>query len=181
MNQAKPGIPNGSPPQPRISNNGINFQQFKDSLAAAKRHFSLIRKKYPDLKAYLVLSLPVGQTQTTSSPKETLRGFPATMVDGEAKTDMLRFLKIPESKDTPESEKERLKEQFQELAGKLEFDGKCQIEIRFIDLDYDLVWKLQLDDLVDRELTPQTKASIRIVLGTISRFAGYTNSSNPPK
>jgi hypothetical protein len=33
-----------------------------------------------------------------------------------------------------------------------------------------LVWKLQADELVDRNLTPQTKASIRIVLGTLAHF-----------
>jgi len=38
-----------------------------------------------------------------------------------------------------------------------------------INLEYDLIWKLQTDELVDRELTPQTKASIRIVLGTVSQ------------
>jgi hypothetical protein len=45
------------------------------------------------------------------------------------------------------------------------------VEIRFNDLTYDLVWKLQKDDLVDRDLTPQTKASICIVLGTLAQFA----------
>ena len=38
------------------------------------------------------------------------------------------------------------------------------------DLKFDLVWKLQVDDLVDRDLTPQTKASICIVLGTLAQF-----------
>ena len=36
-------------------------------LASADRHFSLIRKKYPDLKMYLVLSLPSGQTRIGSA------------------------------------------------------------------------------------------------------------------
>ena len=35
-----------------------------------------------------------------------------------------------------------------------------------LDLD-----QLQADELVDRELTPQTPASIRIVLGTLAAFA----------
>lgn len=53
----------------------------------------------------------------------------------------------------------------------LKFDGSVQVELRFHDLDYDLIWKLQSDDLVDRELTLRTRASIRIVLGTVSRFS----------
>ncbi|NLX23330.1 MAG: hypothetical protein GXY55_16890 [Phycisphaerae bacterium] len=39
-------------------------------------------------------------------------------------------------------------------------------------MDYELIWKLQTDELVDRNLTPQTKASIRIVLGTVARRLG---------
>jgi len=57
-----------------------------------------------------------------------------------------------------------------QLVHKLKYDEKCQIEIRFLDLKYDLVWKLQADDLIDRNLTPQTKASIRIVLGTLAQL-----------
>lgn len=38
------------------------------------------------------------------------------------------------------------------------------------DLEYALIAHLQADDLVDRELTPQTRASIRIVLGSLAAF-----------
>lgn len=43
----------------------------------------------------------------------------------------------------------------------------CRIEIIWDNLDYDLIKKLQTDSLVNFELTPQTGASIRIVLGII--------------
>lgn len=36
---------------------------------------------------------------------------------------------------------------------------------------YEPISKLQSDELVDRELIPQTRASIRIVLGTLANFA----------
>jgi hypothetical protein len=62
-----------------------------------------------------------------------------------------------------------------ELAPQLKYDEKCQVEIRFNRLNYALIWKLQADDLVDRKLTLQTKASIRIVLGTLAQFAGTHN------
>ena len=42
------------------------------------------------------------------------------------------------------------------------------LELRFRKLDYPLIWKLQTDPLVDTNLTPQTQASIRIVLGTLA-------------
>jgi hypothetical protein len=46
-----------------------------------------------------------------------------------------------------------------------------RVELRFDHLDYALIARLQADELVDRELTPQTRASIRIVLGTLAAFA----------
>jgi hypothetical protein len=35
---------------------------------------------------------------------------------------------------------------------------------------HELIRQLQSDEMVDRELTPQTRASIRIVLGSLSSF-----------
>ena len=63
-----------------------------------------------------------------------------------------------------------LSEKLDQLLSQLKYDEKCQVELRFNDLNYDLVWKLQTDDLIDRNLTPQTKASIRIVLGTLTQL-----------
>jgi hypothetical protein len=150
----------------------LNFDQLQTAVAAANRHFSLIRKKYPDLKMYLVLSLPSGQTRIGSSPKEILKEFPAMVVKNAAKALILDFLKTPESKDASDAEKKRLKDQFENLASELSYDGNCQVEIRFDAFEYESLWQLQSDELVDRSLTPQTRASIRIVLGTISQFAG---------
>ena len=118
----------------------LNFDQLQVAVAAAKRQFELIRKKYPNLKAYLVMSLPSGQTGIDSSPTQILSEFPAMVIE--------------DGSPGPK------------------YDEKTQVEIRFNDLKFDLVWKLQVDDLIDRNLTPQTKASIQIVLGTLAQFAG---------
>jgi len=77
-----------------------------------------------------------------------------------------------QSKTGPETERlvKQLTEKLDQLALRLRYDAQCQIEIRFSKLDYDLVWKLQVDDLVDRNLTVKSKASIRIILGTLSQF-----------
>jgi hypothetical protein len=161
----------------------LNLDQLQVAVAAAKRQFDLIGKKHPDLKAklphgkpvsILVLSLPGGQTSIDSSPADILREFPAMVVDDSTKTSALSLLsrlETSESEATTGPERERLRQQLDQLAPQLKYDEKCQIEIRFNDLKFDLVWKLQVDDLVDRNLTPQTKASIRIVLGTLSQFA----------
>jgi hypothetical protein len=151
----------------------LSLDQLQVAVTAAKRQFGLIRKKYPELKAYLVLSLPGGQTGIDSSPAQILKEFPAMVVDDSNKNTALDFqssLELLEWKDKKSLEIERLKEQLDQLAHQLNYDEKCQVEIRFNDLKYDLIWKLQADDLVDRNLTPQTKASIRIVLGTLAQF-----------
>jgi hypothetical protein len=162
----------------------LNLDQLQVAVAAAKRQFDLIGKKHPDLKAklphgkpvsILVLSLPGGQTSIDSSPADILREFPAMVVDDSTKTSALSLLsrlETSESEATTGPERERLRQQLDQLAPQLNYDGNCQIEIRFNALKYDLVWKLQADDLVDRNLTPQIKASIRIVLGTLAHFEG---------
>ena len=151
----------------------LNLEQLKAAVAAANRRFDLIRKKYQGLKAYLVMSLPSGQTGIDSAPTQILSEFPAMVVDDDAKTSALVLLSRIEKSELQAitgPETERLKEQLDRLAPQLKYDEKCQVEIRFNDLTYDLIWKLQVDDLVDRDLTPQTKASIRIVLGTLAYF-----------
>jgi hypothetical protein len=162
----------------------LNLDQLQVAVDAAKRRFDLICQKHPGLKArlmsgdsvsYLVLSLPGGQTGINSSPRQILREFPAMVFDDEAKASGLKLLsrlQILDWKGIKGPETEPVGKQLDELAPLLKYHEHCQVEIRFNDLTYDLVWKLQGDELVDRELTPQTKASIRIVLGTLDHFAG---------
>lgn len=152
----------------------LNPSQLQNVVAAAKRHFSLIQKKYPELKANLIFSLLGEQTKIDSSPRDILEEFPSMVADNKAKSRMLSFLKEPLPECKTEAQTKKQKEQWekrvQELSEGLEFIGNAQINLRFINLDYALIWKLQSDDLVDQDLTPQTKASIRIVLGRISDF-----------
>jgi len=149
----------------------ISSAQLKAAVAAAKGQFGLLRKKYPIINGYLVLSLPSGQTGLDSSPAQILKEFPAVVVDDAAKTSALNLQSSLTDENTSSEVERRSKEKLDQVATLLNFDEKCQVEIRFNDLNYDLIWKLQLDELVDRNLTPQTKASIRIVLGTLAHFA----------
>ena len=148
----------------------LNYDQLQAAVAAARRQFDLIRKKYPDLKARLVMSLPAGQTAIESSPTQILGEVPAMVVDDGTKISALDILSRL-SKAKADHEAERLmKKQLDQVAAQLGYHDECQVEIRFNDLNYDLVWKLQADDLIDHSLTPQTKASIRIVLGTLAQL-----------
>ena len=124
------------------------------------------------MKAYLVLSSRGGQTKFDSNLADSIREFPALLLDGAAKTEALELTKKMKLKESTKPDQIQLKDAFKEQLQDLEFDGSVQVEIRFHDLDYDLIGKLQSDELVDRELTPQIRASIRIVLGMTSRFSG---------
>ncbi len=148
----------------------LNLNPFQEALAAANRHFAEIRKKYPTLRAYLVLSLRGGQTKLDNELVDSIREFPSLLRDNTAKTKTLELIKKLKPKESTKPEQIQLKAELKDLAKDLEFDGSVQVELRFHDLDYDLVWKLQSDELVDQALTPLTRASINIVLGTLSTF-----------
>ncbi len=153
-----------------VNNAPLDLTQFQKALTVANRHFTRLRKKYPHLRAYLVLSVLGEQTKIDSSLEQMIGEFPDVLAVGTSKIRMLDFLKTPQPEKPTQAQKQQRHDQFEKLAEALEFEGKTQIEIRFHHLDYDLIWKLQSDDLVDRKLTPQTKASINIVLGTLSDF-----------
>lgn len=154
--------------------------QLQAAVAAAKRRFEQLRDKHPELKvrlptgapvAILVLSLPGGQIEIDSSPMQILTGFPAMIIENAAKTSALKLLSSQSKALGGTEAAQEIKQQLSTLVTQLDFDEKCQVELRFNELWFDLVWKLQTDELVDHDLTPQTKASIRVVLGTLAQFA----------
>jgi hypothetical protein len=149
----------------------LDHDRFHAAVAAAKECFALVRKKYPSLKGYLVLAIPGKQTGIGSGAREINDYLPALLVDGAAKDAFQELLKEPPPKDAGDRVKKAWDEQYRELAAELHYDGGVRIELRFDNLDYELIGQLQTDELVDRELTPQTRASIRIVLGTLAAFA----------
>ena len=153
-----------------ILTNPLTSDQLKVAAGAACEHHALIRKKYPKLDAYVVFSIPGAQTSIYSSAREILKELPAMIVDGVAKTEFKAFFKQPEPKDPTEKQKKEIKEEFDRLSSRLCYQSTAFVELRFGNLDYDLIDQLRSDELVNRELTPQTKASIRMVLGTVASF-----------
>jgi len=168
----------------------MNYDQLQGAVAAAKKQFGLLLKKYPDLipktdgpmNPYLVMSLPGEQVGITCSAKDILKKIPTMVIDSSAKTKALALLsriKTLERRDKADLEIKPLLQEYGQVASQLQYDGKTPIEIRFHLLDYNLIWKVQADDLIDRNLTSQSKASIRIVLGTLERFAFGQNAAEP--
>ena len=162
---------------------GITFAQFHEALAAGKLRIKLIKDRHPELKGYLALGSQNEQTEADNDLPRMIEEFPDLFHDSVIKTRAKNHvcnLRIAEKSYENAKLGQRskisevikvLKEGIQDISRNLVVNGNCRIEIRFRHLDYALIWKLQSDEGVDRDLTPQTRASIRIVLGTLSRFA----------
>ncbi|PIR20585.1 MAG: hypothetical protein COV45_05140 [Deltaproteobacteria bacterium CG11_big_fil_rev_8_21_14_0_20_47_16] len=114
------------------------------AMTAAKRISKSLAAKYEsafkEVRPYLVFSSRLGQVEIDASLEKQTSDFPEMF--------------------TEETRKAKFKGDIVYL------DNVC-IELRFTSLAYELIWLLQKDPLVDRALTPQTHASIRIVIGTV--------------
>ena len=167
----------------------------------ANRIFAELKKKYPEMKAYLVLSNRFGQCDLTISEKEIFHGFKESFVETKEKEDLAAaFHKVETIRKMAgalafartKTDQEKQKKQIEEFRAKeeilnnditvllqtLEFRDDVNIEIRFKELDYPIIRSLQVDPLIDRELTPQVKASIRIIIGRIEALTAKEYEDN---
>jgi hypothetical protein len=161
------------------------IRELRAAVVAAEQIEKAIKQKYPSYRGWLVLSTPCGQVEAGASVEEILKTFPAMILDDahkaecreiraaierlEAEADTVRE---PSPQAAAKAKLEELRRRLTVTAQELEFDPAVQVEIRFKELKYEeVVWPLQQDPLVDRLRTPQTRASIRIVIGTIGELA----------
>jgi hypothetical protein len=160
----------------------------KIAVERSKVIFAALRKKYPEMGAYLVFSSRQGQCSLTLDPMTILKEFPDMVCEHPSKTELLKLLEAIkqaeaerrrcESKVSPKElqkmgEALTQKEQkVQELVKKLRFCGDTQIELRFETLRYALIDRMRLDPLIDQVLTPPPEiGSIRIVLGSLTKLS----------
>lgn len=152
----------------------------------AKSAFKTMMDNDPELqelKGYLVLSSPHGQFQITDDPLETLRilkEFPTMISESEFKDkgiDLIQTIQGLEGElknaawGKTKTEIQKKIENSSNLLNanlqKIEFKEDTFIEIRFQRPILDLIFKMQKNPFVSQVHTPQTKASILIVLGTL--------------
>ena len=152
----------------------------------AKTAFKTMMDNDPELqglKGYLVLSSPHGQFQITDEPLETLRilkEFPTMISESEFKNkgiDLIETIQGLEGelknaawRKTKAEIQKKIENASNLLSAnlqKIEFQEDTCIEIRFKRPILDLIFKMQKNPFVSQVHTPQTKASIRIVLGTL--------------
>lgn len=152
----------------------MNVNELKAVMEKANDILEKLKEKYHNLDGVLVFSSPYGQCELTIDGAEILNKYPQMIKDSRQKEKGLHLLqKITEieSENKKNSGKqkssEKFKHQLNELCFNLEISEDTFVEIRFKNGDLDLIFELQKDELISQEHTPQTKASIRIVLGTI--------------
>ncbi len=160
-----------------IMDEPMNATQLKSVVDKSNDLFAKLKKKYLGLNGYLVFSSPYGQCEVTTNLVNILNYFPLMISDYKQKDKGLQLLnKInlieaenKKSSGNPKST-EKLRQQLNEIVKCLDVIEDTFIEIRFKEINYNIVCELQKDELVSQEYTPQTKASVRIVLGTIKNI-----------
>lgn len=136
----------------------------------AQARFAAIQSKYPELDGYLVLSSRFGQSELHNSVQKIFVGFNRMFIDSPQKNRTLELCEQRRCLDRDKKNTDQIDGENKTLISELEISEETQVEIRFGALKYELVWQLQNDELVDLKLTPQTRASIQIVLGRIVDF-----------
>lgn len=153
-----------------------------DALAAAKNKAVQLtgdlRKDYPILKPYLVLTMKGAYVEADSSLSTILEKVPGLFHDNPSKTAALAHLQREPPMELQEKGNEKKLERwkdnadrkFRELACGLRVLPDSLFEIRFGRLDYGEIQRMQKDERVDATRTPQTSASIRIVIGSVADY-----------
>ena len=150
----------------------------------ANNIFKSIMDNYSGLRGYLVLSSPHGQCELTGDPLQILKEFPSMISESELKDkgiDLLETIQGLEA-ELKNASKGNMKAEIEKnlkktsnflppFIEKIEFREDTFIEIRFSRPILELIFKMQKDPLVSQAHTPQTQASIRIVIGTLRELA----------
>ena len=159
-------------------------------VAGARVRLEQLESRYPRLKAWLVLAQRQHQVDVFADPRQReyvpsdlpriLTTFPGVFESGvhrrAAEPLAQRILEADRNWGDLTAAERRVREQLiAKLAphgAQLVVNSIALVELRFDRLDYALIAELRRDDLVDQALTPQTTASIRIVLGTARAVGG---------
>ena len=156
----------------------IGCKGLEAAVAASKIILSQLQSEHPNLNAFLVLVHRGQQTQLTAVPSRILKDCDHMIVSDDNKREVLRLqseMERLEAASTNHKSVQQLSRALAERERELRIIPEVQIEIRFHVLRYALVWALQESQWIDRKLTTKTKASIRIVLGTIDHLSRKGN------
>ena len=155
-------------------------------IKSANSIFERIKAKYPSIKEwYLVFSSPHGQCDINSSMSAIMEEFPEMVYDSIHKKkacELVRIIRglreeiehtyVRKAKDDLRKKMDDHLERLRQLAENPEVEVKEDtfVEIRFNALDYNIIDELRKDPIISLKHTPQTRVSIRIVLGTLDEL-----------
>lgn len=136
----------------------MNIEKLKNTAEKSNALFKKIKAKYTTLSGYLVFSSPNGQCELTDDMEKILSEFPDMVHDSKLKNEAITLI--------------NKKVSIRQMPSKEELDIKEDtfIEIRFAKANLNLIFEMQKDPLVSQKHTQKTRASIRIVLGTIGEL-----------
>jgi hypothetical protein len=154
----------------------------KDQLCIAVNHanklLKKINEKYDKLKIDLVFSSQAGQCKLTTDLIEILKQFPDMVEDSDNKKFGLKLIEQislleKEKKETSLSTKDKIRKLSYDLNAfkdSVVVKKETFIELRFPRQNLEQIFEMQKDPLVSQKYTPQGRASIRIVLGTLDEL-----------
>jgi len=159
----------------------MNTEELKVTFLKAIDLFIILRDKHPALAGDLVFSSPQGQCHITTSVLVIFKTFPDMISDSPQKekaSGIVQSIVVleKERKNATADVKDKISEKIKKLTGEvnplldsLELRDDTFVEIRFDSkkVNLPLIFELQKDELVSQVHTPQSKASVRIVLGTL--------------
>ena len=157
----------------------MQIKELKHSYDEATKILRKIKLEYSILDPYLVISSYAGQSPLTDNGLDLLRAIPSAFVDCELRKEL--FLINSLIKEIESHTKNFKSHYAKDLKDKLVSDlnkhllnaelmESTTIELRFGQLDYDLIDCLKREDFIDQALTNKHKSSIRIVIGTIANL-----------
>lgn len=150
------------------SSHPLTAEEFARGKARVLDTLAHIRRKYPTLKPRAVLCVAPDQCELDACSETIFKACPALLLENPAKHELRSMPELP--KDPPPEARFAREKRVNELSGKLLYRAECLVELRFGHLDYPKIRELQTDELVDRERTPVSPASIRVVLGDLKYF-----------
>ena len=154
----------------------------KDRLQIAVKHANVLFKKimniYDQLGGYLVLSSETDQCSISDDPTTILKNLPSLIEDSENKRFVLNLI---EQISQLEKDKQAMSQTSLNKLAKLNRDlntfkdnlfvkKETFVEIRFSKQNLEQIYEMQKDPLISKVHTPQSSASIRIVLGTLEEL-----------
>ena len=138
-----------------------------------------------------MFSSPYGQCEVTSSIQTIVEEFPEMVHDSihkEKACELIQgILKLKQEMDRTYAAKSKsdLKKRMDndvkslaQIAENFEVMEDTFVEIRFNALNYNIIDELRKDPIISLKHTPQTRASIRIVIGTLDELKRVINGKD---